>query len=226
MKLLKVLLIGFLPLFFAQNAVAQIGFSGTYTSVNTDFEFDKDFPGFAPSYTFGVDYWFRLKNQRVEFYPQLSMLRSSKEEYASVNFGGETSGQQFNMYSLKLNTRVYPFDFNGDCNCPTWKKEGPTFNKGFYFLATFGGGMLDQIGFRNGEESESSAATAISYGVGMGLDFGLSKFLTISPFLTYERTTSTDWILHPCDICDQFPDNSILNPFSVGLHLQYRWKEY
>ena len=222
MKIFKILLIGLLLTFLVKNLNAQIGISGTYTSVNTDFEFDKDFPGFAPSYSFGVDYWFRLKNQRVEFYPQLSFLKSSREEYRNQNMDGETVAQQFELYSLKLNTRVYPFDFNGDCNCPTWKKEGPTFNKGFYFLATLGGGSLDQNSF----ESGGANATVFSYGAGMGLDIGLSKFLTLSPFLTYERTTSTDWILHPCDVCDQIPDNTILNPFSVGLHLQYRWKEY
>lgn len=222
MKLYKIFFCVLLTYFFNVNLTAQIGISGTYTSVNTDFEFDKDFPGFAPSYTLGVDYWFRLKNQRVEFYPQLSFLKSSREEYNNINMNGETAVQQFELYSLKLNTRIYPFDFKGDCNCPTWKKEGPTFNKGFYFMATLGGGSLDQNSF----ESGGANSTVFSYGGGLGLDIGLSKFLTLSPFLIYERTTSTEWILHPCDVCDLIPDNSILNPFSVGLHLQYRWKEY
>jgi len=222
MKSYKILFLCFSALVFTQNVNAQIGISGTYTSVNTDFEFDRDFSGFAPSYTFGIDYWFRLKNQRVEFYPQLSWLRSSTEEYDNLNMPGETVSQQFNLYSLKLNTRLYPFDFNGDCNCPTWKKEGSTFSKGFYFMATVGAGSLDQNSF----ESGGTNATIFSYGLGTGLDIGLSNFLTLSPFVTYERTTSTEWILHPCDVCDLIPDNSILNPFSVGLHLQYRWKDY
>ena len=222
MKFFKILLIGILSVFTAQSTVAQIGISGTYTTVNTDFEFDKDFPGFAPSYTYAIDYWFRLKNQRVEFYPQLSLLNSSREEYNNMNMSGETVAQQFELYSLKLNTRIYPFDFKGDCNCPTWKKEGPTFNKGFYFMATIGGGSLDQNSFESGGVNN----TVFSYGGGLGLDIGLSKFLTLSPFIVYERTTSTDWNLHPCEVCDQIPDNTILNPFSVGLHLQYRWKEY
>ncbi len=224
MKFIKILAFSFTVLFFTLNLSAQIGVSGTYTTVNTDFEFDKEFPGFSPATTFGIDYWFRLKNQRVEFYPQISWLRSGTESYLNNFDQSENIDLRMDVYSLKLNTRIYPFDFKGDCNCPTWKKDGTTFNKGFYFMATFGYGVLNQS--RTGDGGGFAPTSLGSFGGGFGLDVGLSKYLTLSPFLTYERTTSAGWVLHPCDTCDQILDNTILNPLSVGLHLQYRWKDY
>lgn len=222
---MKNILFLFLFFGFSQTATAQIGISAAYSNVGTNFEFHNDFKGFNPSMSFGVDYWFRLKNYRVEFYPQLSFLQSSTETYLNKFQETEELSQSLQMIGGKLNTRFYIFDIEGDCDCPTWSKDGDVFKKGFFLLATGGVHNLTQTSGRATGESTVSDV-AFTYGGGIGLDIGLSEYLTLSPFVTYELTNSTTWSLHPCDFCGQVADESKLTPLTAGLHLQYRWKKY
>lgn len=218
-----------LLLFFclSANVNAQIGLQLGYSNVGTNFEFDENFTAFAPSYVVGLDYWFRLKEQRVEFYPQLSYLFSGTETYNN-NFGsGEEVEQSISMPAIKLNVRFYPMDFKGDCNCPTFSKQGDTFQKGFFIFASAGYNFLQKTTNSAFASSSDNSESLFSYGLGAGLDIGLSDFVTISPFVSYERTASKGtWDLHPCDLCDKVEDVSFLSPLTVGIHTEFRWKKY
>ena len=66
---------------------AQFGISIKYNNNNAsqwNLFIDNQFPGFnekllSPGYEAGLDYWLRIKNFRVEFYPQIIYAKSSTE---------------------------------------------------------------------------------------------------------------------------------------------------
>ena len=149
----------------------------------------------------GVDYWFRLKNLRVEFLPEARLSRTVSR------FDTENNGNfsvDLNRFYFNFNTHIYPFDFKGDCDCPTWSKEGPTLKKGLFIRLSPGamyrsatdGVELDTPGY--------TSALRMTMGAGLGFDIGISDFLTITPLAehrwyqgedlqTVDAATLTGW---------------------------------
>ena len=79
---------------------------------------------------------------------------------------------------------LYPMSFRDDCNCPTFKKTGNTMKKGFHLIGQLG----LSINFRNiNHDSVSISKTTLTpvIGAGCGLDLGINKYLTITPFVLY-----------------------------------------
>lgn len=115
-----------------------------------------------------INYWFRLPKQRVEFLPTV---------YASTaKFSNFDS--RLNEYGAQLKVNIYPFDFLGDCDCPTFGKQGPQLQKGF-FLQLHGGYAVYDLyspGLLDFEEGRG-----FTYGGGLGLDIGLSNLVTLTP---------------------------------------------
>ena len=126
-------------------------------------------PDFKPGSEIGLNYWFRLPKQRVEFLPEL---------YASFSGIGDDV-VYLNEYGAGLSVNVYPFDFLGDCDCPTFGKQGPQLQKGF-FLQLSGGYAF----YRQGSQRFSTAGdrgSSATLGAGLGLDIGLSNLVTLTP---------------------------------------------
>src|SRR5688500_13551386 len=100
---------------------SQIGLNLRYLSGKSDIldaqNISQD--GFHAS----IEYHLRLKNIRIEFRPGLG--------YRTTHLGSSYDGY-FNSFDFDLGTAVYPFDFAGDCDCPTFSKEGGLFKKGFF----------------------------------------------------------------------------------------------
>lgn len=142
-----------------------------------------------------IDYWFRLREKRLEFHPSVSYgafdgrlslpYRPSEPppEIDVVNFRLQEIGFQFK-------TNIYLFDFGTDCDCPTFGKQGPALHKGFFIQLAPG------ISYVSGSSQPNYYETAAfkdqawlpTIGLGAGIDFGVSKFLTVSPTLTYRRS--------------------------------------
>jgi hypothetical protein len=185
----------FLPLLVAvlsyQVLFAQIGVSGSYKWMQapdwSDY-FDGELgtnPYPQPSWNFGVDYWFRLKNKRVEFLPEVSY---EKHKYL---FGNGWVRSTF--YSLAFNVNLYPFDFDGDCNCPTWSKDGDFFSKGFFIQVSPGLSWLTNQ-FTNKPISVNNDEGFVFFiGAGVGFDIGVSDVLTVSPMARFSYAPSVEW---------------------------------
>ncbi|MEM1221080.1 MAG: hypothetical protein AAGH79_19320, partial [Bacteroidota bacterium] len=114
-----------------------------------------------------VHYWFRLPKKRVEFQPTL--------------YFGSTSGNGFDggmkEFGFQFKTNIYLFDFGTDCNCPTFGKQGPSLQKGFFVQLSPGYAIYDlEIPTANLENT-----SGFTFGGGVGIDFGLSNLLTITP---------------------------------------------
>ena len=137
---------------------------------------------------FGVDYWFRLKKHRVEFVPELSITRFTRI------WEKETLNDQItsNFIGLHFNTNFYIFDLKGDCDCPTFSKDGHDMAKGFFIQVAPGINYIANA-YKSDTETKRASDIAPSVGIGIGVDIGLSDFLTITPMVKYQRYFSVEW---------------------------------
>ncbi len=118
-----------------------------------------------------LDYWMRLRDTRIEFYPYLSYHQAATD-IAGTDF-------QLRQIGAGINTHIYLFDLIGDCDCPTFSKQGGFFKKGFFFMA--GAGVdYSEKGY-DGDYADGNL-DAVFHG-GMGLDIGINDLLTLTPLL-------------------------------------------
>ncbi|MEP7320298.1 MAG: hypothetical protein ABI761_00210 [Saprospiraceae bacterium] len=135
----------------------------------------------------GIDYWFRLKKYRLEFLPAIHALYA----HESVSINNEKVGKlNWTVIELAPVFQFYPFDFNNDCMCPTFSKQGQFFKKGFFVNLT--------PGLAHSTLSNSAVAVTTSQNVyfgrlGLGIDLGISDLLTLSPSMNYQFSQSLDW---------------------------------
>ena len=213
---------------FSISAFSQLNFSAAYTNVRTDFDFSPDFTGFPTAATFGLGYRLTPFQRRLEFLPQFSFLQSGTQNYLN-SFDDSQMGQTIRMYGGKVDTRFYFFDFEGDCNCPTWNDKGQLFKKGFFMMLTGGVHRFDLTSDRTSPTFSTSFTASdwvFSFGGGAGLDIVFSEKFALTPFVSYERSNKFGWgNLHPCDFCNQLEDESAMGLLSCGLQLRYQWKK-
>ncbi len=141
----------------------------------------------------GLDYWFRFKNFRVEFFPTVSYaVFNSKFVNPHIDLSTAEGKYTSNNFGLHLKTNVYPLDFEGDCDCPTWKKDGNVIKKG-WFIQLIGGARSMNNSYEFSTFSETQKSIVYEAGIGTGLDIGISEFLTITPYLNYILTFNAEW---------------------------------
>lgn len=140
----------------------------------------------------GVFYWLRLKRNRIEFLPEFTYFRSADYQQGNWNNG------RFSMAMLGIHSRIYALDMEGDCDCPTFSRQGPSFNKGLFFQLSAGGGRY----FASADKTEVSlpvvqafdaAGWAFRAGLGIGLDIGINDLITCSPSVTYYYYSGLSW---------------------------------
>ena len=136
-----------------------------------------------------IDYNFRRPlDQRVEFFIEGRYLSNST---ALISPGGNESVYNFNGFGLGVNTNVYFLDFNGDCDCPTFGKEGGLLKKGLYLQFNAAASYWNKEATFLANTNDSSIL--IDVGVGIGLDIGISNLLTISPIATVNYYPIATW---------------------------------
>ena len=163
-------------------------------------------------FNFGIDYWFRLPQKRIEFLPELNF-----GDYRSTGLNYELHHQ---FYSFFFNTNIYLLDLASDCDCPTFSKENDFFKKGLFLNVspgiTYSQHKLTVF------ESQMDAVNdfQFSIGVALGLDIGLSDLLTISPMIGMR---------HYPDVFvggfNALEFNSPLTQLNAGIRLGFRFDE-
>jgi hypothetical protein len=154
-------------------ASSQIGINARYTSGISGTGISHK--GFHA----GLEYYFRLKTNRVEFHPMLGYRRS----FTSKEQPGYLTSIDFDF-----NTAFYLFDFEGDCNCPTFSKQGTLVKKGFFFEVQPG------VGYQTIFLSEAESSNMVfKLGGAAGLDIGLSEQYTLTPFVSGTKYFSGEW---------------------------------
>lgn len=169
--------------------LAQFGVNaGFKTNGKNDWEkYTADGEFLKRGYKIGVDYWFRLKEYRIEFLPELSFSRFSSDHLTSS--GGEQITANSTIYSFNFNTNLYFLDLEGDCNCPTFGKDADLISKGFFLQASPGIHYFSN----NFDPTNEANDLVFSIGVGTGLDIGVSNLLTITPMASYHYFFKADW---------------------------------
>lgn len=138
---------------------------------------------FASNIGIGLDYWFRLKNYRIEFLPEVTMGLKTSNEFDSNNIVSTTD---FSSFGFNFNTQVYIFDLEGDCDCPTFSKQGPSLGKGI-FLNISPGILYSTKAIDSELLDPASEESQVNFkiGVGIGYDIGISDLFTITPMFNY-----------------------------------------
>ena len=167
-----------------------------------------------------LDYWFRLKNYRVEFLPEVGFVIGEQEVTHSINEAITTS---YNQYHFFFNTSIYPLDFEGDCNCPTFGKDGSFFQKGFYLQLSPGITYLSaKTEYILSQNSYEDSALHLVIGIGAGLDIGLNDYITITPLLRYVLGFGATWNGLQFEGSDPITTESNTRDLQTGLRLTYR----
>jgi hypothetical protein len=214
----KRIILGLVLLLFASILSGQIGIRAFYQSNHApawdDFfteRFNQETDVFSSSYTIAVDYWLRLPNHRLEFYPYLSYHRASSEFVSA-----DITNVDLRQIGLGLYTHLYILDFIGDCECPTFSKQGGFFKKGFFIVGGLGADFSEKS-FTGREFYDGNIDVKVS--LGLGFDFGLSDLVTISPILQYQYHPSISW--H--EISTDFSNvESSLGQIQLGVRIGFR----
>ena len=217
---------------------AQIGITGAYSSIKTAgwedvLNNEGSMTYNSTGYTVGLEYWFRLPDFRIEFLPEIS-YGTFDNNFEGNTLVPNTMESSLDIIAFAFNTQIYIFDMEGDCNCPTWGKDGSFFNKGFYLMAGPGISYIQQtsnISFdgTNNEVEENNLRLLLSAGV--GFDFGITKSLTLTVFGRYRwhQSNSFEGLERLVDLSPQViiyeNYDSVITQFEPGLKLSYRWGE-
>ncbi len=202
------------------NVVGQLGLQFQFQKFgDTTFTYN-GFDGIPPGeifiqqqYGFGIDYSFRLKNYRVEFFPTLVYLN---KKYDLTTDAGDPYKLNINTLGLQFNTHFYFLDIEGDCHCPTWSKDGQILKKGLFAWVSVNAYNSNYI------INDNSAKKLTTYGAGggLGLDIGLSKRITITPLagLELERRPVTD-------LSDNKFPNKWMSKTTASLRISYHFND-
>lgn len=222
----------------AQSGRAQFGVSAFYRLQGDSKAYNELSPsGHQNGYEVALDYWFRLPNVRIEFLPTISYAHHQGN---AIVLGPADQSLQggYNLRELgfQFKTNFYLFDLGTDCDCPTWGKQGPALHKGF-FLQIAPGVNWTAI---NGEGLTSDNSAQITYntnrlmpnlGVALGIDFGISNLVTLSPIAGFRYYFAGDsgWG-EPLDSSDSafhlgVDQSQRLSHIQLGLRLGIRLDE-
>ncbi|MBP7185045.1 MAG: hypothetical protein KBA06_06025 [Saprospiraceae bacterium] len=209
MRFIFLIIITFL---LTSQSKAQIGFHGAYTTLDAakwKEDITRSYDLTLNGYKAGVNYWFRLKNKRIEFLPELSFSNYTNE-IASIGFN-----HQMLRFQLALPVLIYPFDFNGDCNCPTWSKQNKLFKKGLFFEFTPNVNSNNQSLKRTvSVTSEPSydkiniSSIGAGFRLGIGLDIGVSDLITLTPYYRYGFDFGNDYFKF-VDVANAIQNNTV-----------------
>jgi hypothetical protein len=213
-----------LPTIFLANCLlAQISVTGAYKTFDAAewqdaIETQTDITLSATKgWNVGIDYWFRLKNRRVEFTPELS--------YESHSFSFETGEIEHRLMSFHFNTNLYFLDFDNDCNCPTFSKQGNFFTKGFFVQLSPGVSRIqNKLQWTSPDQAIEDDVFAFTVGGGVGLDFGISQLLTVTPLVKYYWYPSATWEGLEVKGEEGISQEASITQFYAGIKLGFRLK--
>lgn len=213
---------------FVATSFAQVGITAAYANADAkewervfQLEIEDDRQLFISGARLGINYWFRLKNVRIEFLPSV--------EYASygtwTNNAVDRSEFDLSSWGGFVHTRFYLFDFANDCNCPTFSKQNQLFKKGFF--VSLSPGVERFTSSLTVKENGVSTITSVSEwkasgGIGVGLDLGISDFLTVTPIagISYAQNLNGS---HLFNSTEPNVPNSDLMQYYAGVNIGLRF---
>ena len=231
---------------FNQNLQAQIGITGTFTNIDapnwqesminsTRFDFPNDFE-WSSSFKVGIDYTIKvLPETRLYIQPGISYSSFKEDDIFNTSTAmASTAAFNVNIIDASIPINLYFLDIEGDCDCPTFSKDGNVIKKGLFFQVSPG------LTYTNNQIIQSINGSDIStnytdispnLGVGLGLDIGLSDYITITPLVRFTRHFNVEWEsldnnlnVEPSTVEQVELNTSPINQFEAGLRVEFRWK--
>jgi hypothetical protein len=201
------LLIAFLstPVIFGQLGV-QINYHKSNFPVWDDVlqnEGITEFQIFNQQYQIALDFGFSLRQYRVEIYPGFAYTRGA-QAYSNYS-AAESHYIDFDLlqYGFFVRTQVYPFDLlsKKGMQCPSFYSGGDIFTKGWFISVQpeFIYSQKSLEGYRvfaPGQEGPISSAAnnmIFGFGIGTGLDIGLSESFSLTPTIMYSFLLGEKW---------------------------------
>ena len=184
-----ILVISFFFFWIGPSALAQFGIQGhlALATFETDMSVSESNLFRHEGVQVSANYWFRLENIRIEFFPEVSYSQFQHNQPSDVlpkTFG-------FSQWGLAIPISIYPFDLGSDCNCPTFSKQNETFKKGF-FVQIAPGYYFSTYKPKAGNLDAKQNNDYFGFGAGIGLDLGLSDLITMSPIVTFNSFLSSN----------------------------------
>lgn len=168
---------------FSGLATSQIAVSGKFLTNNSESwdDYYASSNALSSGIELGLGYWFRFTDVRIEFIPEISYTKFNSDFADASALNGQ------------LNVLIYAIDFYSDCGtCPTFSKDGSTLKKGFHWILA--PGITKLSGSSVGTETFPDYTTW-RMAIGAGLDFGFSNVFTLTPFITYNMGSKTDYVV-------------------------------
>lgn len=212
---------------------AQIGITAGYTQASVpawDQQvqqiYGADNQVFRDGTRIGINYWLPLKNIRIEFLPSIEFAAFGSSHPGGVAVEVGDREYRANLIGVFLNTRIYPFNMQGDCTCPTFSKGGDLLEKGLFIMLSPGVERFKTdytIIQEDGNQRMENKEWRPSIGGSVGLDIGLSELITLTPILGVKYSTAIDG--------DHLMDNETLGDDQTnwlqlfgGIHVGLRFK--
>ncbi len=179
--------------------------------------------GFSTS----LDYRLRIPRTRVELLPALGIGQAARIFTESPNSLIAPPLEFSVRYAgFNLPVHIYFLDLDGDCDCPTFSRQGPGLKKGLFLMVSAGINYFD-LSLKNYPANIDQRSWVGNVGIGLGLDLGLSKRLTISPLFRAIYSPSVRWDkLVPANssmaLTPDFTTSSPLLQFQPGIRLGFQ----
>ena len=138
---------------------------------------------FSSSLEFAFDYWLRLPDKRIEFFPFISYHQ------ATTNIELNSSQLVLRQIGAGLITHIYLLDLIGDCDCPTFSKQGTFIKKGLFLMA----GVGADYSIKAVNDNYTDGNIDANFQAGLGLDIGLTDVITITPLIRYKYYPDISW---------------------------------
>ncbi|MEZ4907907.1 MAG: hypothetical protein R2771_09795 [Saprospiraceae bacterium] len=137
----------------------------------------------------GINYWFRLKEYRVEFTPGFYYL------YSKFKYDNPSCSYEYHYQSLgtEFDINLYPFDFmrrTYEKDCPSFNNRGQWFSKSFFFQ--FSPGLyVSKMDLSGKDIIDYDMAGKFDFGI--GVDMKLSNHILLAPILKYGFLLGQEW---------------------------------
>ncbi len=167
-------------------------------------------------------YWFRLKNHRIEFLPEIGYMK---------NLSG--TGNAIDIYEqgyfFRWNVNLYFLDLDNDCKCPTFSKQSRVLERGLFIEVT-PGIMYSSLKMEHRLQPEATVYNQTEWlptiQAGLGFDLGISDMLTVTPTIHLTWASASTW----AGVDDYFDINAQINNdrqhthryFGAGLRVLFR----
>jgi hypothetical protein len=178
-------------------------------------------PGNGPA--FSMDYRLKIRNLRLEFRPEVQWVIPRSGESA----GWRTSGNYMGIWG---NVTLFPFDLKGDCDCPTFGRQGRPIHKSLFLEAAPGLHYLyNEVSVTIPGSNDmvfKDSFVAPGGAIGIGAELKLQRNLSVSPFARMIVLPNLSWpgLLEAAEAesLDPLEAQAFLSGLNVGLRIGFR----